>query len=155
LFSAVSIAWFILLGCAGLGQRLESPRITLASIKIQEVTVFESIFQIEIRLFNTNEAPLDIKGIDCDLELNGRRFATGVSKAQTKIPSYETALIPITIYSSVIDVVMGLRGLSKTEKLKYKITGRLRLGKGAMPSTIPFKSQGELPLNVLSVPDNT
>lgn len=150
LFSRLSIVWFILVGCAGLGKRLEPPRIILANIKVQEIQVFESIFQIEIRLFNTNEISLEIKGIDCDLELNGKHFATGVSNAQMKIPSYETALIPITVYSSVLDVVLGLQGLSKTEKIEYKITGRLRLGEGAIPSVISFKAQGELPLEGLS-----
>jgi hypothetical protein len=46
-----------------------------------------------------------------------------------------------------------LRGLAKTEKLEYKLTGRLRLGKGAMPSTIPFKSTGEMPLKDFVVPN--
>ena len=142
-------------GCAGLGKRLEPPRITLANIKVQEVKVFESVFEIKIRLFNTNEVALEIKGIDCELELNGRRFATGISNAQMKIPPYETALVPVTVYSSVLDVVMGLQGLSKTEKIEYKITGSLRLGHGTISSVIPFTSRGELPLGGLSIPEET
>jgi hypothetical protein len=46
-----------------------------------------------------------------------------------------------------------LRGLAKTGKLQYTLTGRVRLGKGAIPSTIPFKSTGELPLQKFVVPD--
>ena len=155
LLSCFSLVLLVFSGCAGLGKRLEPPRITLANIKVQKVKVFESVFEIEIRLFNTNEVALDIKGIECDIELNGRRFATGVSNAQIKIPPYETALIPVTVYSSVLDVVMGLQGLSKTEKIEYKITGSLRLGQGTTSSVIPFKSSGELPLGGLSLPEDT
>jgi LEA14-like dessication related protein len=143
----------ILSGCAGFGKRLETPRITLSNFNVQEIKIFESVFTIEMRVFNTNEVPLEIKGLDCDLELNGKRLATGVVNVNINIPSYETALIPMTLYSSVLDVMRVLRGLAKTEKLEYKLTGRLRLGKGAMPSTIPFKSTGELPLKELVVPD--
>ena len=143
----------ILSGCAGFGKRLETPRITLSNFNVQEIKIFESVFTIEMRVFNTNEVPLEIKGLDCDLELNGKRLATGVVNVNINIPSYETALIPMTLYSSVLDVVRVLQGLAKTEKLEYKLTGRLRLGKGAMPSTIPFKSTGELPLKELVVPD--
>jgi LEA14-like dessication related protein len=141
---------FILTGCAGLGSRLEPPRITLANIKVQEVKIFESILQIDLRVYNTNDVSLDIQGIDCDLELNDRRFATGVSKAEIKIASYDTALIPMIIYSSVLDVVRGLQNLSNTDNVEYKITGHLRLGGGAIPSSIPFKTSGTLSLRRVS-----
>ena len=155
LLGGLSLLLFVLSGCAGFGKRLESPRITLANIKIQETKVLETVFQIEIRVFNTNEVTLEVTGIECDIELNDKHFATGVSKVETKIPSYETTLIPMTMYSSILDIVMGLKGLSNTVKLKYRITGKLRLGKGAVPAVIPFESHGELPLGGLSVPNNT
>ena len=153
LFGGLTVIIFILSGCAVWGKHLESPRLTLANFNVQEIKVFESIFQIELRVFNTNDIPLEIKGLDCDLELNGKRLATGVSNAQLNIPPYETVLVPMTLYSSVLGVVSVLRSLSKTEKLEYKLTGRLRLGKGTMPSVLPFKSQGELPLEGLGVPN--
>jgi LEA14-like dessication related protein len=106
-----------------------------------------------MRVFNTNEIPMEIKGINCDLELNGKRLATGVTNVKINIPSYDTAIIPMTLYSSVLDVVNVLRSLAKTKKLDYKLTGHVRLGKGAMPSTIPFKATGELPLQSLAVPN--
>jgi len=151
----LALVSFILAGCAGLGKRLEPPRIALANIKLQEAKVLETVFQIEIRVFNTNEVPLEVKGIECDLEINGKHFATGVSSVEVKIPSYETALIPMMVYSSVLDIVMGLKALASTDNLKYDITGRLRLGKGVKPSVIPFKAGGELPLGGLSVPNDT
>jgi LEA14-like dessication related protein len=153
LLSGLMLILLIFSGCAGWGQRLETPRITLANFNVQEIKIFESIFTIEMRVFNTNEVPLEIKGLNCDLELNGKRLATGVANVKINIPSYETALIPMTLYSSVLDVVRVLRGMAKTEKLEYKLTGRLRLGKGAMPSTIPFKSTGEMPLKEFVVPN--
>jgi LEA14-like dessication related protein len=153
LCSGLMVILLIFSGCAGWGQRLEPPRIILANFNVQEIKIFESVFTIEMRVFNTNEVPLEIKGLNCDLELNGKRLATGVANVQINIPSYETALIPMTLYSSVLDVVRMLRGLAKTEKLEYKLTGRLRLGKGAMPSTIPFKSTGEMPLKEFVVPN--
>jgi len=145
----------ILSGCAGWGKRLESPRITLSNFNVEEIKIFESVFTIEMRVFNTNDIPMEIKGLNCDLELNGKRLATGVANVKINIPSYETALIPMTLYSSVLDVVMVLRGLAKTEKLEYKLTGRLQLGKGTTPSTIPFKSTGELPLQEFVLPNSS
>ena len=155
LSSGFIVILLILSGCAGWGKRLESPRITLSNFNVQEIKIFESVFSIEMRVFNTNDTLMEIKGLNCDLELNGKRLATGVTNVKINIPSYDTAIIPITLYSSVLDVVKVLRSLAKTEKLEYTLTGRLRLGKGAMPSTIPFKSTGELPLQEFVVPNTS
>ncbi len=92
LLSGLCLVLFFFSGCAGFGKRLEPPRIALANIQVKEVKILESVFQIDLRIFNTNEVPLDVKGIE------------------------------------------------------YKIAGRLRLGAGAMPAVIPFKSSGEVSL---------
>ncbi|MBW2602731.1 MAG: LEA type 2 family protein [Deltaproteobacteria bacterium] len=154
LFIGLMVILLILSGCTGWGKRLEPPRISLSNFNVQEIKIFESVFTIQMRVFNTNDTPMEIKGLNCDLELNGKRLATGVANVKINIPSYETALIPMTLYSSVLDVVTVLRGLARTEKLEYKLTGRLRLGEGTMPSTIPFKSIGELPLKGFVVPNS-
>jgi LEA14-like dessication related protein len=153
LFIGLIVILLILSGCAGWGQRLETPRITLSNFSVQKIKVFESVFKVEMRIFNTNDIPLEIKGLNCDLELNGQRLATGVTNITINIPSYETGIIPMTLYSSVLDVMTVLRGLAKTQKLEYKLTGRIRLGKGTIPSTIPFRSTGDLPLQEFVVPN--
>jgi len=119
----------------------------IVNIRVQEVKGFEAVFQIQLRVFNTNDVPIDVSGIDCELELNGRHFASGVSNKKAKIPSYATAIIPIVVYSSVLDMVKSMLGLRNKEKLKYKITGKVRVDGGLLvPSVIPFKSDGELSL---------
>ena len=98
-FSGFILISLILSGCAGLGRRLEAPRITLSNFSVQEIKVFESVFKIELRVFNTNDTSLEIKGLNCNLEINGKRLATGVANVKTDIPSYETGIVPMTLYS--------------------------------------------------------
>ncbi|MBU0767807.1 MAG: hypothetical protein KJ687_01760, partial [Proteobacteria bacterium] len=82
LLGGLIVILLILSGCAGWGKRLESPRITLANFNVQEIKIFESVFAIEMRVYNTNDIPLEIKGLNCDLELNGKRLATGVANVK-------------------------------------------------------------------------
>jgi LEA14-like dessication related protein len=134
-------------GCASPGKRLESPRIALAHIEVQETRIFETVLKIDLRVFNTNEVPLEVKGLDCELEFNGKRFAQGVSDVAIKVPAQGTAVIPMTLYSSLVDMARGLLKAQAEEKLQYKIKGRLRLKGGFMvPSVIPFTSDGEISL---------
>ena len=136
-----------------MGKRLEPPRISLANIQPQEMTGLETVFQLQIRVFNTNEVALQVKGIECDLDINGQNFATGVSNTDVKIPAYGTEIVPVAIYSSVITMFKGIYGLQKAEELSYQLRGKLHLaGGGPGPSVLPFKSEGKVSLNELTQP---
>ena len=107
---------------------------------------------VQLRVFNTNAVPLKIQGGDCILEVNGRRFAQGVTDNDTEVPAYGTAVVPLTLYSSMVGMVRSLLTLPK-EELGYKLAGRLRIEGGFMaPSTIPFSSEGKLSLEDLVEP---
>ena len=141
------IPLLVLVGCAGLGKTLEAPRINLSNVQFQESKALETVLIIELRVFNTNEVPIKVKGLDCDLELNGKRFATGVSSVDTEIPAFGTTTVPVTLYSSVVDLFRGIIGLQKKEKLKFGVSGRLHLEGGFLiPSTVPFRAEEELAL---------
>ena len=152
LFLRICILAFLFLpaGCAGLGKSLEAPRINLSNLQLQESKALETVLQIELRVFNTNDIPIKVKGLDCDLELNGRSFAKGVSSVDTEIPAFGTTTVPVTLYSSVVDLFRGIIGLQKKEKLKFGVSGRLHLEGGfLMPSTFPFRAEEELSLEGL------
>ena len=145
----------LLAGCAGVGRHLEPPRISLARIQVQEFTGFEAVFDIKLRVYNTNDIDLKVKGIEADLEINGKPFATGVSRAAVNIPSFGTQLVPVTVYSSVIDIVKGVHGLQTAEQLKYRLTGKLRVtGENLIAATLPFESQGQVTLKDLPAGGN-
>ena len=148
-YGAVTFFLFMVIltlsGCAGLGKPLEPPRINVSNIRPQEMKALEAVFLLELRVFNTNDIPIVIKGVDCELDLNDKKFASGVSNKETEIPSYGSGIVPILVYSSVLDIFRGVMGMSGQEKLSYQIKGKVRIDAGAMgPSTVPFTSEGEL-----------
>ena len=143
----VGLLILMMTGCAGMGQRLEPPRVKLATIRVQEFNVLETVFEVQLRVFNTNETALMVRGLECELEINGQPFAIGVSDADVEIPSYGTQLLPLNVYASVFDIIKSLQGLQKhQEQLTYHIKGKGRLGAGALPSVLPFNSEGNISL---------
>ncbi len=63
----VILAIFVFLtGCAGVGKQLDPPRISLANIRVQGVSGLETVFQIQMRVFNTNDIDLKVKGIEAE-----------------------------------------------------------------------------------------
>jgi LEA14-like dessication related protein len=141
-------AVILLSGCAAPGKRLDPPRISLTRIEVQSATVFETVMAVTLRIFNTNEAPLTLKGADVSLEVNGKDFARGVSQIEMTLPAYDTALVPMTLYSSMIDMVKGILKMRHRKTLKYRIHGNVRIEGGfLLPSSLPFSSEGELSLD--------
>jgi LEA14-like dessication related protein len=140
----------VLSACSMPGQRVEPPRISLSSIKIQDINLFEAVLHIEVRVVNPQDVTYDIKGIDCVLDLNQVRLASGVSNTPTHIPSLESAVIPLTIYSSVEDMAKCLKELKGKDKINYNITGKLHLAGGFLkPSLIAFNTDGQVSLEGL------
>ena len=133
-------------GCSGIGQRLEPPRVKLAMIRVAEFNVLETVFEVKLRVFNTNDTALQIKGIECELKINNQPFAFGVSDTHVEIPSYGTQLVPLNVYASVLDVIKSARGMQDQDQINYQIKGRVRLGAGGSPAWLPFESEGNITL---------
>lgn len=139
-------------GCAGLGTPSEAPRISLSNIQMLETSGMESAFLVQLRVQNPNDVELDIRGVDCDVEINGKPFAYGISNAQVKIPALGSDTVPVKVYTSVIEIFRGLINLPGRDDLSYQVKGKVRTGGGGlMPSTLPFDSQGAISVKDLSI----
>ena len=146
----IAILFFglLLAGCAGLGKPIEPPRVSLADIRVEKFTGFETVFQIQLRVINTNDMDLNVKGLEAQLEINGQPFAAGVSNSPVKIPSFGTELVTVTVYSSVISMFKSVYGLHESEELKYRLNGKLRVaGDSTFATTLPFESAGEVTMS--------
>ena len=141
---------FFIVSCAGVGKRMEPPRVKLANIRPESINLLETVFEVQLRVFNTNETPLAIKGVESEMDINGKAFAFGVSESDVEIPAYGSALLQLRVYSSVFDIIKSAVGLQNQEQLQYHIKGKLRLGAGAFPRALPFESEGTISLPDIS-----
>ena len=141
-----AVLLFYMAGCAGLGQRLEPPRVKLANIRPESFNVLETVFVVQLRVFKTNDTALTIKGVESEIEINGKAFAFGVSESDVEVPAFGTELLTMRVYSSVFDIIKSAAGLQNKEQLHYRIKGKIRLGAGAFPGALPFESEGNITL---------
>lgn len=152
-----AMAGLILAGCAGFGRTIETPRVQLAHLAVKDAKAFETVFQLELRLFNVNETPLVIRGIDCEMQINGEKFATGVSAVKIEIPAMGTGLVPVEVYASTIEIAFSFIEMAQRAgkggapvELAYELAGRLKLGDSGMFPFLPFKSSGQVSLEGLT-----
>jgi LEA14-like dessication related protein len=153
-YLGLAMIWLagLMAGCAGLGQPLETPRISLANIQMLESSGMESAFLVQLRVQNPNEVALDIRGVDCEVAINGKPFAYGISDTPVRIPAFGSDTVPVRVYTSVIDIFRGLISLPGREDLSYQVKGRVRMSGGAfLPASLPFDSQGTISVKDLSL----
>lgn len=151
-------ALLLLNGCAAMHGLKEDPKISVADIRIQEVKAMEGIFLIKLRVLNPNDVPLDLHGINCNLEINQRHFANGIGDSNQSVPAFGTAVVPVEVYASVLDMVASVADLlhtagkipSKDQPLPYTLQGTVRVGIHGFKKEVPFKSSGELSLKGLT-----
>ena len=133
--------------------RKTPPRIQVADIQPGEVKALEANFLVTLRVINPNDTSLTIKGLSCDLTINGRRIASGVSGDTRVIPAYETGTMEVSVYSSVVSVAGALIGMFRQaqqagggpEKIDYELSGKLNIG--GLSSSVPFSTRGQLSLS--------
>jgi len=142
---------FILSGCAGLGKPVQEPQVTLVDMQMLEVKPLEAIFQISLRVMNPNEYPLAMQGLNCDLKIDGKHFATGLANEPREIPAFGTGVIPVTVYASTLKMFTSVMQIvqqvdqqrSGMQPLRYELTGKIRVG-GGLNQSVPFHTKGEL-----------
>jgi LEA14-like dessication related protein len=155
-FSALFLVFLslcmLLAGCATMGPGMEKPTVTVTDLRPGEVKALEAIFILELRIMNPNDFPLDISGLNCDLKIDGKRFASGISDVRQEVPAFGTATIPVTVYASMFEMVTSVIQIlqdadqrkGNVKPLNYELAGKIRLGGRG---SVPFESKGELDLS--------
>lgn len=140
----------VLTGCAALRfQNAEPPRVSITSLTLTDLSLFEQRFAVGLRLQNPNEFPLPITGFDYALELGGEPFATGVSNQSVTVPALGEGVVVVSVSSNLLDTLDQFRRWQQNppEVLDYALTGRLSLAD--VPVRLPFEYAGRVDLDMM------
>lgn len=134
-----------LAACAAFSQR-DPLNVQVAGIEPLPGEGLELRMAVKLRIQNPNDVALDYNGVAMDLEINGRRLATGVSNASGTVPRFgETVLsVPVTISAfSVARQALGLAEHIGMNEVPYILRGKLA---GGLFGTQRFVERGTLDL---------
>ncbi len=101
---------------------------------------------VKLRIQNPNDLPLDFNGVSVQMDVQGKRFATGVSDVGGSIPRFGETIVDVPVSISVFGIARQAFGIVTTEyrgKLAYEMTGKLA---GPAFNSIRFTSKGEFTL---------
>mgnify|MGYP000653871636 CR=1 FL=1 len=137
----------LLSGCSALKyQTAEAPRVSLASLGIQELGLVEQRFDVGLRLRNPNDFALPIAGVEYQVELEGESFASGMTNDRIELPAMGEQVISLGVTTSLISNLQRLRRWQSAppDSLPYTVSGRVKLA--GVPIRLPFDYSGKVPL---------
>ncbi len=143
----VLLAFGVLLfgGCASL--RYPEPiDVIMAGVEPLQSQGLELRMLVKLRIQNPNDLPLDFNGVSVQMDVQGKRFATGVSDAVGSVPRFGETIVSVPVSISVFRIVHQAMDVMTNEyrgKLEYEMTGRLA---GPAFNSVRFKSKGEFTL---------
>ncbi|ORU94188.1 MAG: Water stress and hypersensitive response domain-containing protein [Cycloclasticus sp. symbiont of Bathymodiolus heckerae] len=142
---------FLLSACAGITYHAEPPQVSISNIQLVEAQLFEQRYELTLRVQNTNDFPLFIKGLSYQLHINGSKFAHGVSKQSIDVLPYEEQMLTVTLISNTLGLIKHLKSLNN-KALNFRLTGHVSHGTVANPISLynlPFEKSGTLDLSGL------
>src|SRR5262249_42600307 len=88
-----------LCSCTTLAPNSDPLNVSVAGVEPLDGEGFELRLAVKVRIQNPNDAPVEYNGVALTLELNGKKFGTGVSDEAGTVPRYgETVVtLPVTV----------------------------------------------------------
>lgn len=132
-----------LAACSGLPVNAVAPKVSVAEVDVKSLGVFEQHFEVGLRVNNPNDFDLTIEALDFELELNGRAFAKGLTRATTLIPAVSSTLVRVDAVTRSTNLIQQIKSLSPDavkRGVPYRITGRIKTDKSS--AWFPFEKAG-------------
>ncbi|GAB6388476.1 LEA/WHy family protein [Stutzerimonas marianensis] len=143
--SLLAVLAITLAACAAFSPR-DPLNVQVAGVEPLPGEGLELRMAVKLRVQNPNDMALEYNGVALDLEVNGRRLASGVSDASGSVPRFgETVLrVPVTISAfSAARQALGLAEHIGLDEVPYVLRGKLA---GGLFGTQRFVERGTLDL---------
>jgi LEA14-like dessication related protein len=140
------LATLLLAACASMPAR-DPLQVTVAGIEPLTGEGMEIRLLVKLRVQNPNDTPVEFDGAALNLDVMGRRFASGVSDEAGIVPRFGEAIVAVPVTVSVLRMArqfMGMLDGKPVERIDYSMSGKLH-GAG-MSGTQRFSAQGDFEL---------
>lgn len=141
-FASLFLAAVFTTACTGIPFNAKAPQVRVAEVNVKRLGLLEQVFDVGLRVNNPNDFDINIEGLEFQLEINSREFATGNAHTHTRIPAFSSAVVHVdtTMQSNkLLDQLKTFPEILK-EGVPYRIHGRIKIDRAA--DWLPFDRSG-------------
>jgi LEA14-like dessication related protein len=95
---------------------------------------------------NPNAFALDLGRVDYQLDLEGRRFATGQANNPVRVPARGTGEVTLPVEFRFAELVQGIQSILTKDQVPYKVSATLGFNSPVGQIPIPISHDGQLPI---------
>ncbi|MEO5376612.1 MAG: LEA type 2 family protein [Magnetococcus sp. DMHC-6] len=142
------VVLLLLSACATLSPaHFERPKISLVHLDLKKSTFLEQNILLTFRVQNPNNADLPVTKFNFTLELNGEKFAEGVSQESFTVPALGDKKIGVNVTTSVLKNLAQLTIFMDGGggPLAFKVAGMIYVDLPFIPP-FHFNKEGVIPL---------
>jgi LEA14-like dessication related protein len=150
--AVVAAAPLMLGGCASM-PGVEPPRVSVVGVERLRGEGLELRLALKLRVQNMGSMSLTFDGMAIDLDVNGRRLASGVTSEPGTVPRFGELVVTVPVTVSATAAVRQMLGLlegSTPRELPYVLRGRLSggavAGMSVLGGSVSFRAEGSLQL---------
>jgi LEA14-like dessication related protein len=124
-----------------------APEVNLMRLDVQDVTLSHVNLLADLRVFNPNEQPLFIHGVDYTLHLEGIKVFSGKSNMRQTVAPGEYGHMTLRLASAYWDMIRLLNRLPDKADVTFAMQGSIRAGSSRIfAHRFTFDKKGVIPL---------
>lgn len=134
----------VLSACAGTGTLIDSPTVSLTSVRLADVSFSRQTFHLGFDVDNPNPFPLPIQAVEYRVMLDEEKFAGGETEGRFTIPARGHDDFTISVDLDVLNTAAQLSSLllgGMREAVSYELQGNLTVDI-PFSKPLPFSSTG-------------
>lgn len=126
--AAIVTACTFFASCATMQELVETPRVSLRSVQVQELDLDNQTFLLSFDVTNPNPIALPIDSISYDVRLDGYRFASGETPGSFTIPASSDAEFAISTELDLLNTAPQLLTIVRAgvyRDIPYELRGSM------------------------------
>lgn len=123
---------YLITGCATLVPKLEPPHVTVTGIDFGRGDFAHQSIRLRLHLANPNDRLIDVRGIECNVDLAGMPFAHGATAAAFTLPALGASDIELNVTADMNSALAALAGGLGHRALDYRLYGQVHLQNGLL-----------------------
>lgn len=127
-----------------LGGCVSAPSVEVVLVELApvEATLLEQRLRLDFRVQNFGDRPLAARGVEVELDVNGRRLARGVGNQPFRVDPLGETRVSTVVSTSLFDVARQLLEIRDREEFSYRLSGRVHLE--GWPRSARFRRSGAI-----------
>lgn len=146
LFSVAAIFMYLLSSC---GKPVSPKYLGYQNLRMEKIGFTNNIVAIDVKLFNPNGYPLQLKSASLDMYINNAFLGHSTLDSLIVLPAKDTSYIPIRLQATAKDILSNTAKILMNPNVKVKINGSARAGRGGFFINVPIDYEGVQKIELL------